>query len=343
MGLVLVSASVALRARQTTSGPSRAASTAPVAIRLSGTVEAVLSRAIIVPRLAGQTTPTLVITRLVRPGSHVEPGDVLVEFDPQDQQRIVFDKQAELDDLDGQIKKKQSDQMVARSADEGALAQADHDIARAKLQILSNQFLPRVDAEKNNLALELANATYAQLKRTFDLKRKAEAADLKVLEIQRARSDLARQYADDNTKLMVVRAPFAGLVVLRTMYTGSTQAEVVEGQEVRPGIPVLDIIDASAMQVRAKLNQADVGLVAVGQAATVRLDAYPGLVFTGRVESVAPLATTSSLTQTVRTFVTVVSIKGTDPQLMPDLTASVEIAVPADAGATPLSGGRGGC
>jgi multidrug efflux pump subunit AcrA (membrane-fusion protein) len=112
---------------------------------------------------------------------------------------------------------------------------------------------------------------------------------------------------------------------------------------VRPGIPVLDIIDASAMQVRAKLNQADVGLVAVGQAATVRLDAYPGLVFTGRVESVAPLATTSSLTQTVRTFVTVVSIKGTDPQLMPDLTASVEIAVPADAGATPLSGGRGGC
>jgi len=324
----------ALRADQA-AAPSKAPVAAPVSIRLSGTVEAVRSRAVIVPRLAGQTTPTLVITHLVKAGALVEPGDVIVEFDPQEQQRIAFDKRAEVDDLDGQIRKKQADQVMARSTDEGALATADRDISRGKLQILNNRFLPRVDAEKNTLALEQANARYAQLKETFDLKRKAEAADLKVLEIQRARSDLGRQYPENNAQLMTVRAPFSGLVVLRPMYNGSSQADVQEGQEVRPGIPILDIIDASAMQVRAKLNQADLGLVIVGQPATIRLDAYPGLVFPGKVESVAPLALTSNLTPTVRTFVAVISIKGTAPQLMPDLTASVEIAaaqVPATHG-----------
>jgi hypothetical protein len=47
--------------------------------------------------------------------------------------------------------------------------------------------------------------------------------------------------------------------------------------------------------------------------------------FDGRVESVAPLGLASTRTPKVRTFTAVVSIKGTDPQLMPDLSASVEI------------------
>ena len=51
-----------LRARQ--SAPGSALVSVP-AIRLSGTVEAVRARAVMVPRLAGQTTSTLVITHLV--------------------------------------------------------------------------------------------------------------------------------------------------------------------------------------------------------------------------------------------------------------------------------------
>ena len=45
-------------------------------IRMHGTVEAVRSRTVIVPRLAGQTLPNLVITYLVAPGKPVKPGDL---------------------------------------------------------------------------------------------------------------------------------------------------------------------------------------------------------------------------------------------------------------------------
>jgi HlyD family secretion protein len=101
----------------------------------------------------------------------------------------------------------------------------------------------------------------------------------------------------------------------------------MEGDEVRPGLPVIDIVDTSVMQVRAKVNQADAEAVHEGQAAIVRLDGFPDLSFKGRVERVTPLAT-AGMSQTVRTFVALVIVEGTHPQLLPDLTASVEV-IPA--------------
>src|SRR5688572_15933481 len=53
------------------------------AVRLSGTVEAVQSTTVAAPRLAGPNTASLVITRLVRAGTTIKPGDLLVEFDRQ--------------------------------------------------------------------------------------------------------------------------------------------------------------------------------------------------------------------------------------------------------------------
>jgi HlyD family secretion protein len=90
------------------------------------------------------------------------------------------------------------------------------------------------------------------------------------------------------------------------------------------------------MLVRARLNQADIGRVQTGQPAKVRLDGFPELLFDGRVELVTPLAMPSEMSATVRTFTAVIAIQGTHDQLLPDLTASVEIlplpATPAPAG-----------
>jgi multidrug resistance efflux pump len=322
--------------------------TAPAApagvIRLSGTVEATRARTVIVPRLAGQTAPTIVITRLVSAGAHVRAGDIIVEFDRQEQMRIARDRRAELVDLDGQIQKKKSEQSIARAADETALAEAERNVGRAELDVKTNDLIAKVAAEKNTLALEQARARYNQLKQTYDLKRRAAEADLKILEIKRARSELALKYAESNAALMAVEAPFSGLVVLKQVWKGNSQAPVAEGEEVRAGLPILDIVDASSMQVRAMVNQADIGLVSPGRAARIRLDAYPQLLFDGRVEVVAPLGVQSSLTPKVRGFTALVSIHGEDPQLMPDLSASVEVSaeapVPTQAATTARAGGR---
>src|SRR5215218_7869756 len=50
-------------------------------VRLSGTVEAIQSMTISAPRLSGPNSGSLVVTRLIRPGTTVVPGDLIVEFD----------------------------------------------------------------------------------------------------------------------------------------------------------------------------------------------------------------------------------------------------------------------
>ena len=310
---------------------SQAPAGTPLPIRFSGTVEASRATTVVVPRLAGQTSFTLVITALAEPGSHVKAGDLIVEFDPQEQLRTALDRQTELVDLNGQIAKKRAEHDVARAADETALAEAERNVERAQLEVRKNDLVARVEAEKNTLALEEARARLVQLRETSGLKRQAAAAELRILEIQHERAERALRYAEGNARLMRVEAPFSGLVVLKQIYQGSGYVEVQEGQEVRAGAGIVDIVDPSAMQVRVRVPQSDVGLVAPGQPARVRLDAYPDLVFDGRVESLAPLGIASSRTPKVRSFTAIVAIHGTAPQLMPDLTASVEIVPGAGA------------
>ena len=294
-------------------------------VRLTGTIEAVRATTVLVPRLFGQSVNSLTITRLAKAGTRVNVGDVLVEFDPQDQERIASDRRAEVADLDGQIQRRRSDQAINTSRDDTELGVAEHNVERARFDTLNNRFLPRIDAERNDLALEAAQARFDQLKKTYALKRTAELADVKILEIRRERSDHAREYAEGNSRLMTVTATFAGIVVVKSTFKGSGTVDIQEGDQVRPGLPILDIVDPSEMRVRGRVNQSDISRVAPGLPATIRLDAYPELIFNGRVELVAPLAVASSLTGRVRSFGVVVSIRGNHPLLLPDLTASVDV------------------
>ena len=119
------------------------------------------------PRLAGQVTPTLVITRLVKSGTMVKVGDLISSSIRRIRSKRHGSPEAELIDLDDQIQKKRSDQAVAKAADDTVATVAEHDLARARLDMLSNDLLAKVkEVETNTLALEQAQAKLSQLKST---------------------------------------------------------------------------------------------------------------------------------------------------------------------------------
>jgi HlyD family secretion protein len=302
------------------------AETGPGTLRISGTVEAVKSVTIVTPRLTGPGTNSLVITKLAPAGSRVRSGDVLVQFDPQTQVQAAQDRRAEYLDFVEQIKRKTAEQAAALAKDETELEQARNDVERARLDVTKNDLLPKIEAEKNDLALEQANAKLAALQKTYELKRKAAAAEIRILEIQRDRSRGAMEHAEDNAKRMTILAPFDGLVVTKQVWKGGTMGDVQEGEEVRAGLPIVDVVDPTHMQVRARVNQADIALVSIGQKARVSLDAYPDLAFEGRVEQLSPMALLSTLTPKVRSFIAIISINGSHPNLMPDLSAAIDLA-----------------
>jgi multidrug resistance efflux pump len=132
-------------------------------------------------------------------------------------------------------------------------------------------------------------------------------------------------HAQANADLMQIHSPLDGVVVLNTIWKEGIMGEVQEGDQVRPGVPFMQVVDPSSMQVRVLANQQDFPQLQIGQTASVRLDAYPELVLPARVEQMAPIGEQGSFSDRVRVFPVIVSIQGADPKLMPDLSAAVDV------------------
>ena len=293
-------------------------------LRMHGTTAAVESYPITVPRMAGQPGGQLIITKLAPNGSRVKPGDMLVEFDRQNQVRNALDRRAEYLDLEEQIKKKVAEQAAAKARDDTELEQARNEAAKARLEMKRNEVISRIDAEINKQRLEEAEAKLKQLEATYQLKRSAEKADMRILEIRRDRSRATMQYAEGNSAKMAMTTPIAGLVVVNNVWKGGSMGEVLEGDEVRPGLPIMQVVNPNTMEVRVRVNQADVPFLKVGQPAEFRLDAFPELVFKGKLDRIAAMGGGTGRSEFVRTFSAVFTIEGNDPRLLPDLAAAVD-------------------
>ena len=103
-------------------------------------------------------------------------------------------------------------------------------------------------------------------------------------------------------------------------------AEVQEGEEVRAGVPIVDIVNPNTMRVRARVNQADINELQIGQAGAGSASTpIPSCVPRPQVAQISPLGVMSTLSPKVRAFVVLIDIEGSHPNLMPDLTASLDV------------------
>jgi HlyD family secretion protein len=312
---------------------SPAAASGVLRLRLNGKTEAVESRAILAPQIAGQQMGILTIVKLVPGGSRVRQGDLLVEFDRQAQLRDSIDKKAQSEDQNGKVLEAQAAESAARVKDETDIETAQSALNKAELEMQKVELLSRIDAEKARQDLDEARATLAQLKQTFDLKRKAAAASIRILEIQRDRTRETMLHAETNAALLQIRAPIDGIVVFNTIWKQGKMGEVQEGDQVRPGVPFMQVVNPARMQVHVLVNQQDLMALNIGQKARVHLDAYPDMEFEGRLDSIDPMGKRGDFSSKLRTFSATFSIEGNDTRLMPDLSAAVDVAAPSMANA----------
>jgi multidrug resistance efflux pump len=305
-------------------GPAAGAQVPPPAapLRLHGLVEAVDFFNLMTPTgSSGQVT----IIKLAPKGTLVRKGDVIVEFDRQEPLREALDKQAEWKQLEEDIRKKEAEMRLQAATDDTLLAIAENDVALARLEITKNDVLPRIDAEKNTLALQAAEAKLPSLRISVALKRKAADAELEILKVKRDRAARVRDRAQQTADALLVRSPIEGLVVPRAVWKGSGMAEPEEGDNLWPGAAMLDIVGPGAMQVRVKVNQVDLHRLKVGMPARVTLDAYPGRSYAARLTQISPIAAPGQYSNKIRASATIFTIEGRSPELAPDLSAAVDL------------------
>ena len=117
--------------------------------------------------------------------------------------------------------------------------------------------------------------------------------------------------------LLPVFAPFAGSIV---------EAHALTGAAVEAGTPIFKIADLSAVDVVADVPEQALRYVEVGQAATVRLAAYPEQPVSGRIERLH-----DELNPETRTVEAVIHVANPERRLRPGMFATVELQVPVDA------------
>ena len=98
------------------------------------------------------------ITRFLPTGTEVKKGDVVIEFDPSEQHYKLDQSHSELLQAEQEITKANADAEVLAAEDKVALLKARYNVRRAELDVEKNELVSKIDGDKNQLALQQANA-----------------------------------------------------------------------------------------------------------------------------------------------------------------------------------------
>src|SRR5262249_11734057 len=109
---------------------------------------------------------------------------------------------------------------------------------------------------------------------------------------------------------------------------GSEFDQVKIGDQLFPGFPFMQIVDATSMVVNANVNQVDVERMRIGMKASVRFDAFPDLVLPAKVYAIGTVAKSSRYRPDwIKEMAVVLKLEKIDPRVIPVLSVSVDVVV----------------
>ncbi|MDP4261282.1 MAG: efflux RND transporter periplasmic adaptor subunit [Bacteroidota bacterium] len=131
--------------------------------------------------------------------------------------------------------------------------------------------------------------------------------------------------AEKNLSYTDIYSPINGVVLNRNVSAGQTIASSFNA-------PTLFVIakDLTRMQVRAAVDEADIGGVYSGQNVTFTVDAFPDDMFEGVVQEILLHASVSA---NVVTYTTLINVDNKGMKLKPGMTASINIYIEEDTNA----------
>lgn len=130
------------------------------------------------------------------------------------------------------------------------------------------------------------------------------------------KAQIALEEAEAQRDGATMKAPFDGVI---------TEVGALVGDYVTSSTPIFSLVDTSQTEAIAMIDEVDVNKVAVGQMASVTLDAIPGVVINGFVLAISPQATIDA---GVVTYKASIEIEPNSSILLRDgMTAVIDIVV----------------
>jgi HlyD family secretion protein len=182
-----------------------------------------------------------------------------------------------------------------------AVAQAQLKISEAQLtrqqRLLDAQVITEAEFENATLSFANAQASLVRAQTSFDL------AELQVADVS-------------------IRAPMDGTILQKNVEEGAVIQSA--SSNVSGGTALFVMANLADMQVRTLVDETDMGELAPGLIADVRVEAFPDRNFRGVIDKIEPQAT---VVQNVTMFAVIVSIDNQSGLLKPGMNAEVEVQI----------------
>jgi HlyD family secretion protein len=247
----------------------------------------------------GSPVTGVVVERRVREGDAVQPGDVLAVLRADDLQAAVREAEAAVAQLQQSIRPQA--QAALREA-EARLQQASREATRRR-DLYQRQLIARETLEQ---AVQAETAARAAAEQAMLAVRSLSAGNPNEASAH-ARAEAARAQLAKT----IIRAEVVGTVLTRNAEPGDL---------VQPGRVLFEIARAGATELLVPLDEKNLEVLAIGQAAQCVADAYPTRPFPATVGFIAPSVDPQRGTVDIR--LTVSPVPGF---LRQDMTVSVNV------------------
>jgi HlyD family secretion protein len=303
-----------------------------ISVRTRGEIKSTRSVILTAPQV-----PNPQIVKLAESGKPVKKGDVVVEFDPVQQEENYIERSTSVRTVDSEIVQTKASQRIDDELDKMNLMSSQYNVERAKLEASKAEILSEIEGAKNRIDVTVAEGTLNQVKTTITSRKQSHDADLDRLSEKKDKTvrdvDLAKSYLSK----MVIRAPNDGIVNLLPNFRsggsfGQSPPPFKEGDRAWTGAAIAEIPDLSEMYIDLKLEEVDRGKLKLSQHVRMRVDAIPEKEFTGDLDWISPIAALifKGMGTSEKTFPARATLKKLDSRLRPGMSASAEIIIERD-------------
>jgi membrane fusion protein (multidrug efflux system) len=240
----------------------------------------------IAPKVSGYVRQVLVAEN-----QPVHAGDPLVRIDPADYQAKTAQADAQIavaqaaqqgaaagiDEQRAAISRAQADLAAARRTLAFAQAEVDRYVPLAATGAETQQMLAQKRSDRDRAQAQVdAGAAAVRVAQAHVDTIRGQIAQARA---QGAQARAQKTQAESDLSATLLRSSVSGVVGNRTVQVG---------QFVQAGTRLMSVVPVQALYLSANFKETQLGLMRVGQPATIEVDALPGVDLHGVVESVSP-------------------------------------------------------
>jgi len=266
----------------------------------------------------------------VKVGDHVSAGQLLAEQEGDNLEAQLIQSSASLKGAVSKLellKNGATEEDIAQAEANVRMAQAAYDLAKMDLERYQKLFqegaISQADLDNKNNSYVNAEGKLRQARESLKTLQEGNRPE----EIAAA----AAQVESSNAQLKIAEKDLAGAKMVSPMdgivsavNGGEGQRATANNNTTSSGSSGFIVVISEALQVKAQVNEADIGRLEVGQKAEFTVNSFPNKIFTGKVSSISPQATTVS---NVQLYDIVVQLDGDQQNLKAGMPANVNIII----------------